>query len=159
MALVFVRRTLLERMRDDLGAYLRYGVHIDKDSLYNTPPVFSVWVTAKVLRWIRDNGGLKAMTAAAERKAGTLYEVIDDSDGFYRCPVEPPSRSLTNVVFRLPEPELETTFLRSAGEEGFVGLKGHRSVGGCRASLYNALPQDSADALATFMDAFRRRAR
>jgi phosphoserine aminotransferase len=159
MALVFVRRTLLDRMRDDLGAYLRYGVHIAKDSLYNTPPVFSVWVTAKVLRWIRDCGGLKAMTAAAERKAGTLYEVIDGSDGFYRCPAEPSSRSLTNVVFRLPDAELEAAFLREAGEREFVGLKGHRSVGGCRASLYNALPQDAADALAAFMDDFRRRGR
>jgi phosphoserine aminotransferase len=159
MAVVFLRRNLLERMRDDLGAYLRYGVHAAKDSLYNTPPVFSVWVTGKVLRWIRDSGGLKAMTAAAERKAGTLYEVIDGSDGFFRCPVEPASRSLTNVVFRLPEPELEAAFLAEAGERGFVGLKGHRSVGGCRASLYNALPQDAADALATFMDDFRRRPR
>jgi phosphoserine aminotransferase len=158
MAVVFVRHSALEGMRDDLGAYLRYGVHAAKDSLYNTPPVFSVWVTGKVLRWIRDSGGLKAMNAAAERKAGTLYEVIDGSDGFFRCPVERTSRSLTNVVFRLPHDELEARFLAEAGEVGFVGLKGHRSVGGCRASLYNALSQDSADALATFMDEFRRRA-
>lgn len=154
MALVFVRRSALEHMRDDNGAYLRYGVHAGKDSLYNTPPVFSVWVLGKVLRWIRDSGGLKAMTAAAERKAGTVYEAIDVSDGFYRCPVEPPSRSLTNVVFRLPDEHLEAQFLVEAVERGFVGLTGHRSVGGCRASLYNALPQDSADALAAFMDEF-----
>ena len=159
MALVFVRRSALDDMRDDIGAYLRYGVHAAKDSLYNTPPVFSVWVTGKVLRWIRDSGGLKAMTAAAERKAGTLYEVIDGSDGFYRCPAALNSRSLTNVVFRLPEPALESQFLAEAGEHDFIGLKGHRSVGGCRASLYNAMPQDGADALATFMDDFRRRVR
>jgi phosphoserine aminotransferase len=159
LALVFVRRSLLEGMREDLGAYLRYGVHAGADSLYNTPPVFSVWVTSKVLRWIRDSGGLKAMTAAAERKAGTLYEVIDRSDGFYRCPAEPASRSLTNVVFRLPNGELEAQFLAEASEAEFVGLKGHRSVGGCRASLYNAMPQDGADALAAFMDDFARRAR
>ena len=158
MAVVFVRHSALEGMRDDLGAYLRYGVHAAKDSLYNTPPVFSVWVTGKVLRWIRDSGGLKAMNAAAERKAGTLYEVIDGSDGFFRCPAERTSRSLTNVVFRLPDKELEARFLTTASELGFVGLKGHRSVGGCRASLYNALSQESADALATFMDEFRRRA-
>lgn len=157
LALVFVRRSMLEDMRDDLGAYLRYGVHAGADSLYNTPPVFSVWVTSKVLRWIRDSGGLKAMTAAAERKAGTLYEVIDGSDGFYRCPAEPASRSLTNVVFRLPDAELEARFLAEASEAEFVGLKGHRSVGGCRASLYNALPQDGADALAVFMHDFQRR--
>jgi phosphoserine aminotransferase len=159
MALVFVRHSALAGMRQDLGAYLRYAVHADKDSLYNTPPVFSVWVTGKVLRWIRDSGGLKAMTAAAERKAGTLYEVIDGGDGFYRCPAEPNSRSLTNVVFRLSDTDLEAQFLAEAEDRGLVGLTGHRSVGGCRASLYNALPQDSADALAGFMDEFRRRVR
>jgi phosphoserine aminotransferase len=159
MAVVFIRHSALDGMRSDIGAYLRYGVHVEKDSLYNTPAVFSVWVTGKVLRWIRDSGGLKAMTAAAERKAGTLYEVIDGSDGFYRCPAEPNSRSLTNVVFRLPDEELEARFLAEADERDFVGLKGHRSVGGCRASLYNALPQDGADALAVFMHDFRRRVR
>jgi len=159
MTVVFLRRSVLDNVREDLGAYLRYGVHAEGASLYNTPPVFSVWVTGKVLRWIRDDGGLKAMAAAAERKAGTVYEAIDGSDGFYRCPAEPPSRSLTNVVFRLPDEELEANFLTECGDQGFVGLKGHRSVGGCRASLYNALPQDGADALATFMDDFRRRVR
>lgn len=157
MALVFVRHSALASMRDDLGAYMRYGVHADKDSLYNTPPVFSIWVTGKVLRWIRDAGGLKAMTAAAERRAGVVYAAIDDSDGWYRCPVEPASRSLTNVVFRLPDTELEARFLEEAVEHDFVGLKGHRSVGGCRASLYNAMPQAGADALATYMADFRRR--
>ncbi|CAN5807344.1 3-phosphoserine/phosphohydroxythreonine transaminase [soil metagenome] len=157
MALVFLRRTALESMRADQGAYLRYQIHADKDSLYNTPPVFSIWVTGKVLRWIRDSGGLKAMTAAAERRAGTVYEAIDASDGFYRCPVEPGSRSLTNVVFRLPDTDGEAQFLREARDQQFVGLKGHRSVGGCRASLYNAMPQDGADALATLMGDFRRR--
>ncbi|MBW3604018.1 MAG: 3-phosphoserine/phosphohydroxythreonine transaminase [Actinobacteria bacterium] len=158
MAVVFLRRATLGTMRQDQGAYLRYGIHADKDSLYNTPPVFSIWVTGKVLRWIRDSGGLKAMTAAAERRAGTVYEAIDSSDGFYRCPVEPHSRSLTNVVFQLPDTEAEAAFLDAAREQQFVGLRGHRSVGGCRASLYNAMPQDGADALATFMDDFRRRA-
>jgi phosphoserine aminotransferase len=157
MALVLVRRSALASMRDDLGAYLRYGNHASTDSLYNTPPVFAIWVTGKVLRWIRDAGGPKAMTAAAERRAGAVYAAVDDSDGWYRCPVEPASRSLTNVVFRLPDTELEARFLAEAAERDFVGLKGHRSVGGCRASLYNAMPQDGADALATFMADFRRR--
>lgn len=158
MAIVFVRRSALETMRRDLGAYLRYDTHADKDSLYNTPPVFSVWVTGKVLAWIRDSGGLKAMTTAAERRSGTVYEAIDGSDGYYRCPVQPASRSLTNVVFRLPDPGAEQRFLAEAATRRFVGLKGHRSVGGCRASLYNALPQAAADALAQFMADFRRRA-
>jgi phosphoserine aminotransferase len=157
MAVVFLRHGALATMREDLGAYLRYGTHVDTDSLYNTPPVFSIWVTGKVLRWIRDGGGLKAMTDAAERRAGVVYEVIDSSDGWYRCPAEPASRSLTNVVFRLPDADLEAQFLADATQRGFVGLKGHRSVGGCRASLYNAMPQDGADALATFMAEFRRR--
>jgi phosphoserine aminotransferase len=157
MALVFLRRSTLASMRDDQGAYLRYGIHADTDSLYNTPPVFSIWVTGKVLRWIRDAGGLKAMTAAAERRAGAVYAAIDDSDGWYRCPVQQASRSPINVVFRLPDTELEARFLAEAAERDFVGLKGHRSVGGCRASLYNAMPQDGADALATFMAEFRRR--
>jgi phosphoserine aminotransferase len=157
MALVFLRHGTLDGMRTDLGAYLRYATHAAKDSLYNTPPVFSVWVTGKVLRWIRDAGGLKAMMAAAERKAGTVYEAIDGSDGFYRCPVEPADRSLTNVVFRLPDEAREQRFLAEAADRGFVGLKGHRSVGGCRASLYNALPQEGADALASLMTDFRRR--
>lgn len=156
LTLAFVRREALDGMRTDQGAYLRYGTHVDKDSLYNTPPVFSVWVTGGVLRWIRDAGGLQAMTMATERKAGTVYEAIDSSEGFYRCPVEPAYRSLTNAVFRLPDGDTEARFLAEAADRGFVGLKGHRSVGGCRASLYNALPQEGADALATFMDDFRR---
>lgn len=157
MALVFLRRGVLDAVRDDQGAYLRYATHVEKDSLYNTPPVFSIWVTGKVLRWIRDAGGLKAMTAAAERRCGVVYQAIDDSDGWYDGPVERAHRSLTNVVFRLPDADLEARFLAEAGTHGFVGLKGHRSVGGCRASLYNAMPQAGADALAEFMTDFRRR--
>jgi phosphoserine aminotransferase len=158
MAVVFLRRDTLDDMRDDQGAYLRYATHAAKDSLYNTPPVFSIWVTGKVLRWILDGGGLKAMTAAAERRAGVVYEAIDESDGWYESPVERASRSLTNVVFRLPDADLEAQFLAEAAERDFVGLKGHRSVGGCRASLYNAMPQAGADALAEFMSDFRNRA-
>jgi phosphoserine aminotransferase len=158
MALVFLRRSALDGMRDDQGAYLRYATHAQKNSLYNTPPVFSIWVTGKVLRWIVDAGGLKAMTAAAERRAGAVYEAIDGSGGWYESPVDRASRSLTNVVFRLPNGDLEARFLAEAAEHDFVGLKGHRSVGGCRASLYNAMPQAGADALAEFMRDFRNRA-
>ena len=157
LAVVFVRRSALDGMNPRLGAYLRYGVHADKDSLYNTPPVFSVWMTGKVLRWIRDQGGLPAVQAAGERKAATLYEVID-ADDFYTCPVQPAWRSVTNVVFRLPTPELEQAFLAEAAAEGLVNLKGHRSVGGCRASLYHAMPQEGVEALAGFMREFRTRA-
>lgn len=156
MAVVFVRTSALDGMRTDIGAYLQYAVHAEKDSLYNTPPVFTVWMTGKVLRWIRDQGGLEAVQAAGQRKAATVYDVIDGG-GFYRCPVQPANRSVTNVVFRLPSEELERTFVAEAAAEGMVGLKGHRSVGGCRASLYHAMPQAGAEALADFMRDFARR--
>lgn len=155
MALVFVRRAALEGLEPAVGSYLRYDVHLAANSLHNTPPVFSVWVLGKVLRWMRDRGGLAAMESAAAERAGLLYGAIDGSDGWYRCPVEPSSRSLTNVVFRLPTPELEDRFVAEAERAGLSGLKGHRSVGGCRASLYNAMPLDGVEALVGFMEAFR----
>lgn len=158
LTLVIVRRAAVPAERPDLGAYLRYGTHIAKDSLYNTPPVFAVWLTGMVLRWMLDAGGMKAMADLAERRAAIVYGAVDDSDGFYDCPVEPGSRSLTNVVFRLPDAGTERRFLSEAAGRDLVGLKGHRSVGGCRASLYNALPVEGAEVLADFMRDFRRRA-
>lgn len=156
MAVVFLRTSILEEANRNLGAYLRYTIHADKDSLYNTPPVFTIWMTGKVLRWIRDQGGLEAVQAASHRKAAAIYDVID-TDDFYRCPVQQEYRSLTNVVFRLPSEELEATFVNEASAEGMVGLKGHRSVGGCRASLYHAMGEGGARSLAEFMSSFRNR--
>ncbi len=153
--LVFVRRSVLETTRRDLAAYLRYDVHAGARSLYNTPPVFAIWVMGKTLRWVRDRGGLAAMEQSAQAKAGLLYGAIDTSDGFYRSPVEEASRSLMNVVFRLPSDELETEFLTLAEDEGLVNLRGHRSVGGVRASIYNAMPMAGVEALAAFMAEFR----
>ncbi|HHC07958.1 MAG TPA: 3-phosphoserine/phosphohydroxythreonine transaminase [Actinobacteria bacterium] len=156
-AIVFVRESVLETTRRDLAHYLRYDVHADRRSLYNTPPVFTIWMVGKVLRWIRREGGLEAMARRAEEKANLLYGAIDGSGGFYSNPVEPDSRSRMNVVFRLPSPELETRFVAEAEEAGLSGLKGHRSVGGCRASIYNAMPVEGVRALVEFMDDFLRR--
>jgi phosphoserine aminotransferase len=155
MAVVVVRRAVLDEAPETIGTYLRYATHAKADSLYNTPPSFTVYVTGKVLRWIKAHGGLEAMEERAERKAGIVYEAIDGSDGFYTCPAEVASRSRMNVVFRLPNEDDERDFLARAGEAGLVNLKGHRSVGGCRASLYNALPEAGAQALAEFMADFR----
>lgn len=154
MAVVVVRRSLLDDAPQSC-AYLRYATHAKASSLYNTPPTFTIHVTGKVLNWIRSQGGLAAMERAAAHRAGVIYEAIDTSDGFYRCPAETGSRSHTNVVFHLPDERLEADFLTRSAEAGLVNLKGHRSVGGCRASLYNAMPLEGAEALAQLMATFR----
>ncbi len=154
--IVFARDAAIDGARTDLGAYLRYGVHRDKSSLYNTPPVFAIWVVGKTLRWVRDQGGVDAMEAAARRKAGLVYRAIDGSDGYYRSPVAEDSRSLMNVVFQVGD-ELDDEFIAEAEARGLVNLRGHRSVGGVRASLYNAMPLEGAEALVGFMHDFRLR--
>jgi len=154
LALVIIRRRALEHTDRDLASYLRYDVHASKDSMYNTPPVFPIYVMEKVLRWVDERGGLAAMEAAAEERSALLYAAIDDSDGFYVNPVEPDSRSKMNVVFRLADERLEAPFIAAAAERGMVGLTGHRSVGGCRASLYNAMPLAGVEALCALMADF-----
>ena len=155
MAMVFLRRALLDEARENIARYLRFDVHQKSDSLFNTPPVFTVWVTGKVLRWMKDQGGLEVIEREAREKAELVYAVIDASEDYYRCPVDSASRSHMNVVFRLPSEALEARFLEQAEARGLVNLKGHRSVGGCRASLYNAMPRASVEALCDFMDEFR----
>jgi phosphoserine aminotransferase len=155
LAVVVVRTSLFEGMNPDLPSYLRLAAHADKDSLMNTPPMFAIYVTGKVLRWMRDLGGVGAMEARAARRSGAVYEAIDRSDGFYRSPVEPVHRSHMNVVFRTPSGDLDAAFLAGADEEGLVNLKGHRSVGGIRASIYNAMPDEGVEALVGFMSSFR----
>jgi len=155
LALVFIRRSALQHTQRDLASYFRYDVHASKDSMYNTPPVFPIYVMEKVLRWIQDRGGLPAMEAAADARAGLLYQTIDESEGFYTNPVEGASRSNMNVVFRLSDHDLEPQFVAIASERGMVGLKGHRSVGGCRASIYNAMPMAGVEALCEFMADFQ----
>ncbi len=155
VALTFVRRSVLETANRELAAYLRYDLHAAKDSMFNTPPVFAIYMMGKVLGWVESEGGLQEMQRRAEAKAGRLYAAIDGSGGFYRSPVEQDSRSLMNVVFRLPTEDLERDFVAAAADRDLVNLKGHRSVGGVRASLYNALPSESVEALIGFMEDFQ----
>lgn len=156
MAVVFVRRSALDRLAPQLPKYLDYRWHVETDSLGNTPPMFPIYVMGKVLERVVAAGGMAAVEAAAEAKAALIYDQIDASDGFYISPVAGADRSLMNVVFRLPSEELERAFLKGAAERRMVGLKGHRSVGGCRASLYAAIPRESVEALSAYMEEFRR---
>ena len=155
LAVVVVRTELLERSNGELPRYLSFAAHAAGDSLMNTPPMFAIYVTGKVLRWMRDLGGISAMEERAARRSGAVYDAIEASRGFYRAPVEPADRSHMNVVFRTPSDETDAAFLKAAETEGLVNLKGHRSVGGIRASIYNAMPDEGVDALVGFMAAFR----
>jgi phosphoserine aminotransferase len=155
LAILVVRTELLETTNRDLPSYLRLDAHAAKGSLLNTPPMFAIYVMGKVLRWIRDEGGVAAMAERARRRSGSVYQAIDGSEGFYVSPVEPEDRSHMNVVFRTPSDDLDAAFLKAAEQEGLVNLKGHRSVGGIRASIYNAMPDEGVAALVSHMDAFR----
>jgi phosphoserine aminotransferase len=157
MALVIIHKTLLEKCRDGLPAYLSYKIHAGKDSLYNTPPVFAIYMMKLTVDWVKEQGGLAEMEKRALARSGALYDTIDRSDGWYRCPVDAASRSRMNVCFRLPTEELEAKFIAEALEANFSGLKGHRSVGGCRASMYNAMPVEGAERLAEFMLTFKQK--
>ncbi|MFW5710341.1 MAG: 3-phosphoserine/phosphohydroxythreonine transaminase [Spirochaetota bacterium] len=152
--IVIVRDDVWKNAPADLTAYLSYKTHAEKNSLYNTPPVFSIWGINLVLKWIKAMGGASAMAERAEQKSQLLYQAMEESDGFYRCPVDPKYRSTMNVVFRLPSEELEARFIKEAEARGMLGLKGHRSVGGCRASVYNSLPPKDVEALVEFMNTF-----
>lgn len=154
LAVVFVRDSVLEQTPSHLPSYLRYDTHGKADSLANTPPVFSIWATGKVLRWIKANGGVEGMEQRAAERSALVYDTIATSDGFYQSPVDEASRSHTNVVFRLGTEELEAKFLAEADAKQLKNLKGHRSVGGVRASIYNALPTASVEALCEFMSDF-----
>lgn len=154
MAVVFIRTSILADCNQDLGRYLRYDTQAAQGSMFNTPPVFSIYMYGKILKWMKKQGGVAAMQTAAAKKSALLYDAIDTSDGYYHCPVEPTCRSHMNVVFRLPTEELEKQFLQVAEQERLMNLKGHRSVGGCRASIYNALPIASVQVLCDFMREF-----
>ncbi len=158
VTIVIVRDDLVARGRADLPAVFKYATHAAHDSLYHTAPTFNVYVVCLVLRWLEQKGGLGAVEAESRRKAGAIYEALDDFSSFYEAPVERASRSRVNVVFRLPTPELEAKFFAGAEARDMVGLRGHRSVGGARASLYNALAPESADLLADYLRAFARSA-
>ncbi|HZG67052.1 MAG TPA: 3-phosphoserine/phosphohydroxythreonine transaminase [Herpetosiphonaceae bacterium] len=156
VTVVIIREEWLQRVPKHLPAMLRYDIHAKNNSLYNTPPTFPIYVTCLVLRWIQQMGGVEAMDQRNQAKAALVYDAIDTSGGFYRGHAAPDSRSLMNITFRLPSEEQEKAFARAAAEQGFVGLEGHRSVGGIRASTYNALPPEGCTALAQFMREFLR---
>jgi phosphoserine aminotransferase len=157
IAVVVVRRDLLERTPGGLPALMDYRLMDEKKSLYNTPPTFAVYVVGRVVRWILELGGLEGIARRNEAKAALLYDAIDGSGGFYRGHAQVESRSLMNVTFRLGSEDLEKEFLKEAAGADLVGLKGHRSVGGLRASIYNACPLESAQALVDFMTEFQKR--
>jgi phosphoserine aminotransferase len=156
VTLVILRRDLLERVPAGLPLMLDYKVQAENRSLYNTPPCWTIYIVGLVLRWLRELGGLEAMALRNTAKAQAVYDVIDQSGGFYRGHAQPASRSKMNLTFRLPTEELEAQFAKQAEQQGLGGLKGHRSVGGIRASLYNAFPPEGAAALAEFMREFQR---
>jgi phosphoserine aminotransferase len=156
VTLVILRRDLLARVPAGLPLMLDYKVQVENTSLYNTPPCFTIYVCGLVLRRLRDLGGLEAVAGANAAKAALVYNAIDQSGGFYAGHARPESRSLMNVTFRLPSEDLEKTFAKQAEAQGLAGLKGHRSLGGIRASIYNAFPQEGAAALAEFMREFQR---
>lgn len=155
VTLVMIREDLLERSSDALPTMLDYRVHIRESSRYNTPNTFGIYVLGLTIRWIRSMGGLEAIEGINERKAAKLYSEIDRT-GFWLPVAATGSRSRMNVTFRIANPELESTFLEKATAAGLDGLKGHRSVGGLRAGLYNAFPEAGVDALVAFMQEFER---
>jgi phosphoserine aminotransferase len=156
LTLVIVRDDMLKRTPTTLPTMLQYGVHAENQSMYNTPPVFAIYVMRLVLAWLVEQGGLAAIERRNVAKADKLYAEIDRT-GFYRGHAEKDSRSRMNVTFRLPSEELEKKFAKEATAAGLDGLKGHRSVGGMRASIYNAFPEAGVDALVQFMQEFQRK--
>ncbi len=155
VTLVIIREDLLERSQDTLHTMLNYKIHAENNSLYNTPPVFAIYIVGLVAKWLLNLGGLEAITKLNDEKAKLIYDAIDNSNGFYKGHAEKDSRSKMNITFRLPSEELEKKFVKEATEQGLVGLKGHRSVGGLRASVYNAFPIEGAKALVEFMKDFQ----
>jgi phosphoserine aminotransferase len=155
LTLVIMRRDLLERAPADLPNILRYKSHADGGSMLNTPPTFGWYLAGLVFKWLKGQGGLAAVGEHNQRKAALLYDAIDAS-GFYANPVARDCRSWMNVPFTLAKPELDGEFLKRAEQEGLMNLKGHRSVGGMRASIYNAMPEEGIQALVDFMAEFER---
>jgi len=156
VTIVILKKSWLEEANQDLPSMLSYATYSTKESLYNTPPTFAIYMVRNVLEGLKDGGGLEAVERRNRSKGDRLYGVMKACADFYRCPVEEDSRSYMNVVFRLPSEDLEAQFVAEAKAAGMVGLKGHRSVGGCRASIYNAMPPEGVEFLAQFMEEFAR---
>lgn len=157
VTVVIARKELLENNPKTIPTMMRYETHAKNDSLYNTPPAFSVYILNLVLRWLKAQGGLVGIEKRNVEKAALIYDTIDQSGGFYRGHAETGSRSLMNITFRLPSEELEKEFASQAEKAGLIGLKGHRSVGGLRASIYNAMTLEGCHGLQEFMLNFQRK--
>jgi len=155
LTIVIIREDLLGKAKDSTPAMFNYQIHADNGSMYNTPPTYSWYMAGLVFEWIKEQGGLEAMAAVNKRKADKLYAAIDNSE-FYANPVTKHARSWMNVPFTLADPALDADFLAGAAENGLITLKGHRSVGGMRASIYNAMPEAGVDALIAWMQEFER---
>ena len=156
VTLVIIREDLLARSQKSLHTMLNYAVHAENGSMYNTPPCFGIYLMGLVMKWGLAQGGLDAINAVNQRKADKLYAEIDRS-GFYRGTADKASRSRMNITFRLPSEDLEKVFVKESTAAGLDGLKGHRSVGGVRASIYNAFPEAGLDALVAFMQEFEKK--
>ena len=156
LTIVIIREDLIGQPMEGTPTMLDYKIHADNDSMYNTPPTYAWYLAGLVFTWLRELGGLEQMAVINQRKAQLLYDAIDAS-GFYTNPVRPDCRSWMNVPFTLPNPELDAPFLAEAKTHGLLTLKGHRSVGGMRASIYNAMPEAGVQALVDFMAEFERK--
>ena len=154
LCIVIVREDLVGHAYPGIPAMLDYKIHADNESMYNTPPTFAIYMAGLVFQWLKLNGGLAAMERVNIAKAKLLYDAIDASQGFYHCPVAAADRSRMNVPFTLKDSELDADFLKGAESHGLLQLKGHRSVGGMRASIYNAMPLQGVQALVSFMNEF-----
>ncbi len=156
-AVVIIRDDMIEKSNQNLPSMLKYDTYAKNNSLYNTPASFTIYMIKLMLEWVKAEGGLDVIEKRNEEKAAIVYNAIDNSNGFYRGHAEPGSRSLMNVTFRLPSEDLEKEFVAEAAKVGLAGLKGHREVGGIRASIYNAMPVEGCRKLAEFMREFRER--
>lgn len=155
VTVVIIRKDLLEQAKTTIPTMLKYSTHVKNNSLYNTPPTFGIYMLGEVLNWARELGGLTAISDQNDKKAKLIYDAIDNSNGFYIGHAERDSRSLMNLTFNLKAEELEKKFLEQAKQEGFVGVNGHRSIGGCRVSAYNAVPIEACKAFSEFMIQFQ----
>ncbi len=153
VTIVIIREDLLEKTPENTPTMLSYKTHADKGSMFNTPPCFAIYAVGEVLKWLKKQGGVEAIEKRNIEKASLLYKAIDATE-YYRGHAEKDSRSLMNISFNLPSPELEAKFINEAASIGLSGLKGHRSIGGCRASIYNAFPAEGVKKLVEFMAKF-----
>jgi phosphoserine aminotransferase len=155
VTIVIIRNDLLQRSPDNIPTIFNYKTFAEKNSLYNTPNCFGIYVVGLIMKWILNQGGIDKVETVNKKKAAMVYDVLDSSD-FFKPTARKDSRSIMNITFRLPSEELEKTFISQATEQGMVGLKGHRSVGGIRASIYNAMTEKGVSALVDFMKIFEK---